>query len=261
MKGRFLFLGTGASAGVPLIGCSCSVCLSTSSFNKRLRSSGLLLIDGKKYLIDVGPDFRTQALKEKIDHLDGVLITHAHADHIAGIDDLRPYYFISEKKLPCLCSKPTYEEIAARFPYLMRNRLEGSVPAQLDFQLLESDFGQSLFEGLKVGYLTYFQMKMQVTGFRVGDFAYVSDIRHFSDKVFEALSNIQVLVLSALRYGSSEMHFGIEEAIAFSKRTKAKHTYFTHIAHDIDHEKVYAQLPAGFHLAYDGLSIPIGDVE
>lgn len=261
MKGRFLFLGTGASPGVPLIGCKCSVCTSLSTFNKRLRSSGLVTLDGKRYVIDVGPDFRAQALGAKIDHVDGVLITHAHSDHIAGIDDLRAYYFADKKKVPCLCSKETYDEIAQRFHYLMHTEPGSTAAAQIDFQVLESDFGECLFAGVKVGYFTYFQMKMKVTGFRFGDFAYVSDIRYFEHPIFEALKGVEVLVLSALRHESTEMHFGIPEAIEFSRNVKAKRTYFTHIAHDIDHEKVYSQLPPGFHLAYDGLSIPIGEVE
>ncbi len=255
MNGRFLFLGTGASPGVPLIGCTCSVCTSPSPFNKRLRSAGLLTIEGRRYLIDVGPDFRAQALGAKIDHVDGVLITHAHSDHIAGIDDLRAYYFLEEKKVPCLCSKETYGEIAQRFPYLLRSASGGSISAQLDFHVLESDFGECLFAGIRVAYLTYFQMKMKVTGFRFADFAYVSDIRQFEERVYEALEGVEVLVLSALRHESTEMHFGIPEAIEFSRRVKAQRTYFTHIAHDIDHEKVSSQLPPGFHLAYDGLII------
>src|SRR5690349_18127258 len=132
---RFLFLGTGGSAGVPLIGCSCSVCLSTSPLNKRLRSAGLLKVQGKNYLIDVGPDFREQALKYRIDSLDGVLITHPHSDHIAGIDDLRAYYFLSGKKTPCLLSQATFDEIKVRFPYLLQMRPEGSIAAQLHFHI------------------------------------------------------------------------------------------------------------------------------
>src|SRR5690349_4696037 len=131
MKAKFLFLGTGGSGGVPLIGCTCDVCRSTSLFNKRLRSAGLLSVGEKHYLIDVGPDFRGQALTHHINRLDGVLITHAHADHIAGIDDLRAYYFLNSKKLSCLASQETFTEIKLRFPYLFYASPGGGLTAQL----------------------------------------------------------------------------------------------------------------------------------
>ncbi|HEY2810342.1 MAG TPA: MBL fold metallo-hydrolase [Rhabdochlamydiaceae bacterium] len=257
MNARFLFLGTGASGGVPLIGCHCSVCTSNSLLNKRLRSAGLITVGEKKYLIDVGPDFRQQALKHRIERLDGVLITHAHADHIAGIDDLRAYYFLEKKKLPCLLSQETFDEIQQRFLYLFLSIEGKSTPAQLDFYLLENDFGQMLFEGLSLSYLSYFQQQMKVTGFRVGNFAYVSDIRTYSDAVFHGLRGVEILVLSALRLHPTDMHFSIEEAIAFSRKAGAKITYFTHIAHDLDHESAYALLPMDFHLSHDGLEIEI----
>lgn len=257
MEGRFLFLGTGASAGVPLIGCKCDVCLSSYPYNKRLRSSGLIMVNEKKILIDVGPDFRSQALKYEIDHLDGVLITHAHSDHIAGIDDLRSYYFLNNKKLPCLLSQETFEEIKQRFPYLFRPSSEGSISAQLSFHILSHDFGDEEFERIRVHYLSYFQSGMKVTGFRIGTFAYVSDIRTFSANVFDSLKGVEILVLSALRHESTAMHFSIEEAISFSRRTGAKTTYFTHIAHALDHESANAHLPKGFYLSYDGMEIKI----
>lgn len=257
MDAKFLFLGTGGSAGVPLIGCSCSVCLSTSPLNKRLRSAGLLKVHGKNYLIDVGPDFREQALKYRIDSLDGVLITHPHSDHIAGIDDLRAYYFLSGKKMPCLLSQATFDEIKERFPYLLKVKPEGSIAAQLNFHILPHDFGHIVFEGLDVQYLSYFQSHVQVTGFRFGNFGYVSDIRSYSDRVFEELKGVSVLVLSALRHEPTQMHFSIAEAIAFAQKVGAATTYFTHIAHDIDHELVEKTLPKGFHLGYDGLEIDL----
>jgi phosphoribosyl 1,2-cyclic phosphate phosphodiesterase len=260
MKAKFLFLGTGGSGGVPLIGCTCEVCRSSSPFNKRLRSAGLLSVNEKRYLIDVGPDFRQQALEHHIDRLDGVLITHAHADHIAGMDDLRAYYFLNPKKLPCLASQETFNEIKQRFPYLFNISPGGGLTAQLEFQVLPDDFGTTIFEGISVHYLTYFQVGMKVTGFRLGHFAYVSDIRTYSDRVFDSLKDVEILVLSALRHESNLMHFGIDEAIAFSKRAGAKTTYFTHIAHDLDYEKAKTILPKGFYLSYDGLEIAI-DIE
>jgi phosphoribosyl 1,2-cyclic phosphate phosphodiesterase len=257
MKASFRFLGTGGSGGVPLIGCKCAVCRSSSSFNKRLRSAGLFTIEDKHYLIDVGPDFREQALRYQIDRLNGVMITHAHSDHIVGIDDLRAYYFLEHKKVPCLVSQETFDEIKKRFPYLLESQSGGSISAQLDFRILDHDFGERVFEGLRVRYLSYFQVGMKVTGFRVGDFAYVSDIRTFTDEVFESLKGVEILVLSALRHEPTAMHFSIEEAIAFSRQAGAKTTYFTHIAHDLDHETAQKILPKGFYLSYDGLQIEI----
>jgi phosphoribosyl 1,2-cyclic phosphate phosphodiesterase len=261
MDARFRFLGTGASGGVPLIGCTCAVCRSSSPFNKRLRSAGLFTIDGSRYLIDAGPDFRQMALKYRIDHLQGVMLTHTHSDHIAGIDDLRAYYFLEHKKLPCLLSQETFDQIKTRFPYLMESSKGKSTPAQLDFHILPSDFGQIDFEGLRVEYMSYFQLEMKVTGFRVGSFAYVSDIRTFSEEIFDRLEGVEILVLSALRHESTAMHFSIEEAIEFSRRVGAKTTYFTHIAHDLDHETAQKTLPKGFHLSYDGLEIELGTVK
>ena len=255
MQAKFLFLGTGASGGVPLIGCHCAVCSSAFIFNKRMRSAGLLSVGEKKYLIDVGPDFRAQALQHRIDHLDGVLITHAHADHIAGIDDLRAYYFLTAQKLPCLLSQETFQEIQRRFPYLFITGENRSLSAQLDFHFLEKDFGQCDFAGLNLSYLTYFQLEMKVNGFRFGNFAYISDIRTYSEDIFSHLKGSEILVLSALRHQPTQMHFSIEEAIAFSHRVGAKMTYFTHIAHDLDHQNII--LPSGFALSYDGLQLSI----
>lgn len=257
MKASFVFLGTGGSGGIPLIGCQCKVCRSPSPFNKRLRSAGLLMVGDRRYVIDVGPDFRQQALKYHIDQLDGILITHAHADHVAGIDDLRAYYFLNHKKLPCLLSAETFEEVKQRFPYLLRSLPDGSISAQLDFRVLDQDFGETAFEGIHVHYMSYFQSRMKVTGFRVGDFAYVSDIRTYSEEIFDHLKDVEILVLSALRHEPTAMHFSIKEAIAFSQKAGAKTTYFTHIAHDLDHEAALNILPRGFYLSYDGLRIEI----
>jgi len=258
MQGSFLFLGTGASSGVPMIGCECQVCRSSSPYNKRLRSAGLIRLGDKNYLIDVGPDFRTQALKFNIKHLTGVLLTHAHADHIAGVDDLRAYYFLSKEKLPCVLSQETFEEVKLRYHYMLQPLASGkSLSAQIDFQILPDDFGAVELAGSSFAYFTYFQMEIKVTGFRIGNFAYVSDIRTYSDTIFDSLKGVEVLVLSALRQTPSTMHFSIEEAIAFSRRTSAKKTYLTHIAHDLEYDATNALLPPDVRMSYDGLEIPI----
>ena len=258
MQGRFLFLGTGGSAGVPMIGCHCEVCRSSSSYNQRLRSSGLIQVKEKNFLIDVGPDFRTQALKFHIEHLNAVLLTHAHADHIAGIDDLRAYYFLNKKSVPCVLSQETFNEIKLRYYYMLKPLGQGnSVTAQIDFQILTQDFGELMLDGVRFEYLSYFQTGMKVTGFRIGNFAYVSDIRHFSEQVIDTIRGVDILVLSALRHVPTAMHFSIEEAIAFSRRASAKKTYLTHIAHDLEYAATNAILPPDVRMSYDGLEIAI----
>lgn len=255
-KGRFLFLGTGGSSGVPMIGCSCQVCMSEVSKNKRMRSSGLITLGEKTILIDAGPEFRLQALSAHICRLSAVLLTHAHADHIAGLDDLRAFYFLTKQRLPCFLSEETLEEVRVRYHYFFTPITpHKSMSAQIDFHLLSQDTGSFEVEGIPLSYFSYFQTQMKVTGFRVGNFAYVSDIREYSESVIEALKGIDLLVLSALRHAPSLMHFSIEEAIHFARKVGAKKTYLTHISHDLDHETTNALLPSDVRLGYDGLEL------
>lgn len=253
MKGKFLFLGTSASAGVPVIGCKCKVCTSDSSHNKRLRPSGYLEARGKKLLIDVGPDFRQQALKFGIDHPDGLLLTHTHYDHIAGIDELRIFYVRSKKPFPCLLSKESLDELKIRYHYLFRLVSETpTLAAQLQYQVLEGERGETEFLGVPIRYFSYRQIGMKVNGFRIGDFAYVTDIRDFDDSVYSELEGVRKLVLGALRFEPSPFHFSIEEAIAFSDRVGAEETRLTHVSHNVEHTAVNQKLPPHIQLGFDG---------
>jgi phosphoribosyl 1,2-cyclic phosphate phosphodiesterase len=256
MKGTFLFLGTSGSAGVPVIGCTCTVCQSTSPYNRRFRPSGLLKIDGKILLIDVGPDFRSQALKHGIHHLDGLLLTHTHYDHIAGIDELRVFYLRSQKKLPCLLSVESFQDLEKRYDYLFQPI--GKVPtlsAQLDIHLLPKDEGKETFLGIQIGYLTYTQGGCKVNGFRIGDFAYISDIREYNISIFEHLKGVKTLILSALREEQSALHFSLQEAVDFAQKVGAEQTRITHISHGLDHESTNRKLPKSIQLGYDGLEL------
>ena len=256
MIGKFTFLGTGASAGVPIIGCKCEVCLSSSPFNRRLRSSGLLSIGELRLLIDVGPDFRQQALSHQLDHIDGLLLTHTHFDHIAGIDELRVFYFQQKKPLPCLLSFESLEELKIRYSYLFQPI--GTVPTmsvQMEMHLLEEDLGEVDFLGLKMGYCSYFQGNMKITGFRLGNFAYISDIKEYDASLFVALKGVEKLVVSALFEQSSQLHLSLDEAIDFSKKAGAKETYITHISHRMEYESVSKRLPSNIRLAFDGMEI------
>lgn len=257
-KGSFVFLGTGASIGIPVIGCYCSVCQSGSVKNQRTRVSGLIRVGDAVFLIDCGPDLRMQMLREKVETITGLLMTHTHFDHVAGLDDLRPFCFGRKDPIPCLLSKDSFEDVAKRYRYLMQDLAPLETPyTKLKFQIIPDNFGTVFFEGYEWQYVSYFQQGMKVTGYRLGDLAYISDILHYTDEVVERLKGVKTLIVGALRESPSKAHFSIVEAIEFAKRIGAKSTYLTHIGHEVDHETVAAQLPSGIYLAYDGLEIEL----
>lgn len=256
MKGKLLFLGSGGSMGIPVIGCSCKVCRSNAGEDKRLRPSVLLSLNGKRFLVDIGPDYRTQALKYGIDTLDGLILTHSHYDHIAGLDELRIYIFRQEAPVPCLLSRETFDELKMRYHYFLPPHVKDKVHiTKLKFQVLDGDVGETTFEGMPISYFSYLQMGMKVNGFRVGTLAYVTDIMEYEESIFDSLQEIDTLIISARRWEKSVAHLSVEEAIAFSKKTGAKKTYFTHISHEIHHETTSKELPEGVELAYDGLEL------
>ena len=256
MMSSLLFLGTGSSLGVPVIACTCEVCRSQSPFNCRLRSSALVKIGDKRLLIDVGPDFKEQALTHHLNSLDGLILTHAHQDHVAGIDDLRVYSYRKKGPLECLMSRETARDARERFGYMFREDIVEKGVTRLKIQELPGDAGEGEFHGLNYRYFSYFQIGMKVNGFRFGDLAYVTDIHRYSEAIFEELSGLDTLVISALRDSPSHMHLNLDEAVAFVQKTGAKRSYFTHLAHELDYEKTNSLLPPGMRLAYDGLEIP-----
>ncbi len=252
--GKLLFLGTGSSLGVPVIGCQCSTCQSSSPLNKRLRSSILLTSQGKRILIDASPDLREQALRYKINKIDGVIFTHAHYDHTAGIDDLRIFHFINKKPLPCLVSAETAEELTKRYEYMFAVQpFEQQNASRLQLIPLAGERGQLVFETIPLSYFSFQQLSMKINGFRFGNLAYVTDIKSYPETIFEDLKGVEILIISALRFTSSPMHLNIDEAIDFSKKVNAKKTWFIHIAHEVEHEKTSHYLPDGIELAFDGL--------
>lgn len=250
MEGRFTFFGTGASMGVPVIGCSCFVCCSDSPLNKRTRSCSLFQCGNKKILIDVGPDFRFQAIQHRIKNIDGLMLTHTHYDHIAGIDDLRVFAFKPHPPVPVLLSEETMEDLKRRYFYLVEEKAP-----KLSFQVLKKDFNEVEFLGIKVGYFFYDQLGMQVTGYRFGDLAFLTDIKHYPVSIFEELEGCNTLVLSAINWEKTRAHINIEEAIEIAEKVKAKRVFLTHIGHELDHESTNEKLPKCMQLAYDGLSI------
>lgn len=252
MRGTFKFLGTSASAGVPVIGCKCHVCASLSPKDKRFRPSGFIQAGGKNLLIDIGPDFRSQALQFHIDSIDGLLLTHTHYDHIAGLDEIRIFNVRQKKAFPCLLSKESLQDVQKRYYYMF---IDKEVSAKIDFTPLQHDIGQTDFLGLQIHYFSYFQSEMKVTGFRLGDFAYVTDIQKYEESIFTALKGVRKLVISALKPQPSPFHFSFDEAIAFQKKVGAHETWITHVGHFLDHDSLNALLPPQIRVAYDGLEL------
>ncbi len=251
-----LFLGSGSSVGVPLIGCKCEVCTSKSPFNKRYRSSILLKIGDKRLLVDAGPDLREQALKNNMTYLDGVIFTHSHQDHTGGIDDLRAYSFLNKASFPCLASAVTAEDIYRRYYFMFQEQPNEKGFKRLKFEILPAHEGEGEFMGVKFKYFTYTQLGMPVNGFVFGNFAYVTDIHIVEDSIFKHLNGIETLVVSSLRFTPSHMHFSVDQAIDFARKTGAKKTYLTHTSHELDYYKTNTILPDDIRLAYDGLEIP-----
>ena len=196
-----------------------------------------------------------QALKNGIRHVEGVILTHAHHDHTGGIDDLRMHYMWTKEPIPCLMSEVTSQDIQSRYPYLFQKEEAKTLVAKFAVELLPADRGEITFRGIPMQYFTYEQTGMAVNGFRVGDFAYVSDIRKFPETVYEDLAGVRVLVLSALRMTPSHIHFSVDEAVEFGKKVGAEKVWLTHIAHDLDHIKTNTYLPENVRLAYDGLEL------
>lgn len=255
-KARLLFLGTGGSLGIPVVGCSCKVCSSDSPKNKRLRPSVILEMEGKRYLIDCGPDFRLQALTHHITSLDGLILTHAHHDHCSGIDELRIFTFKRGTSLPCIMSSETHEELLQRFAYIFAmENLETKYTTNFSPILLPGTAGAIDFNGWKIRYCSYEQGGMKVNGLRFGDMAFLTDVKNYDDSVFDFVQGVNTLIISALRFAPSALHLSVDEAVEFSKRVNARHTWLTHIAHELEHEAGNAYLPANIRLAYDSLEI------
>jgi len=258
MKGTLLIMGTGGSMGIPVIGCRCPVCTSTNSRNKRSRSACVVKANQKTILIDASADFRFQALNHDLRTLDAVIFTHAHQDHVGGIDDLRPYFFYHLGPIPCYMSPETAEDVQERFAYIFetKNRSPSLLP-KLDVRLFDGERGTLEIEGIPFRYFTYSQVGMPVNGFVIGDLAYVSDIKEYPDTIFEDLKGVKTLIVSALRKEGNPIHFTVDEAVAFSRKVGPEETWLTHIAHELDHDKANSELPEGIQMAYDGLELSL----
>lgn len=250
------FLGTGTSQGVPVIGCDCEVCQSTIAKNKRLRSSVLVKSGNGSVVIDCGPDFRQQMLRSKCQHLDAVVLTHEHMDHISGLDDVRPFNFKTKLDMPVYCTKRVENRLKEQFSYAFSAE---KYPGSPGFQIININSN----ENFKIGDEIWTPILAQhgawpVTGFRIRDFVYLTDISGISHLESEKISGSKVLVINALRKSKHVSHFSLDEAISYAKSTKVPEVYLTHASHQLGLDKeVSNSLPEGYHLAYDGLKIII----
>jgi phosphoribosyl 1,2-cyclic phosphate phosphodiesterase len=257
---RVTLLGTGTSTGVPVIGCGCRVCTSNDPRDKRLRTACLIEGDGISVLIDAGPDFRTQALRQHIRHIDAVLFTHHHFDHVAGIDDLRPFFFGNYSPIPCFAHRLTADVLRQMFGYIFADGSYPGVPL-LELRVAEEPVTVSsryhTGRSLEVTPVEVLHGDMPMLGYRLGNFAYLTDTSHIPEKSFPLLEGLDVLVLDALRHEAHPTHFTIAQAIESARRIGARQTYFTHMTHTVLHAAEDAALPEGVNLGFDGLSFEV----
>lgn len=255
-KGQLLFLGTGGSMGIPVVGCDCPVCMSSNPHNRRNRSSVFCTIGNQQILVDCGPDFRQQALLHKINRIDGLIFTHAHNDHTAGVDELRVFCLRSGRPIPCLLSSDTAKDLKSRFYYMFEEKEPyAGLVSRFGMQFFERQRGEVVFQGIRIGYCSYHQLGMRVDGLRFGDLAYISDIKEYPETIFNDLKGVRTLVLSALRFQQTKMHLSVDEAIEFARKVGAEKTWLMHVSHELDHDVGNAYLPDGIEFAYDGLQI------
>lgn len=251
MKGVITLLGTAGSLGIPVIGCRCKVCVCSERHNQRKRPCNLIQIEDKNYLLDAGPDVREQALKHHIYHVDGLILTHTHFDHVAGLDDLRVYSFLSNQPLPIVCSRKSKEELMSLFSYLFQE----NVKQKFTFFTLEDNTAQDALTHLKFSYAFYEQIGMQVTGYRFGDLSYVTDIKHYNKSLLDLIAGSKTLVIGALEWNPTRAHLGLHEVIAIAKEAGVSSCVVTHIGHELDHYETNENLPSFVQLAYDGMSL------
>ena len=256
MKARVIVLGSGTSHGVPMIGCTCAVCRSDDPRDRRSRPSIFIDVDGgPSILVDTSTDLRQQALTHGLTRVDAILYTHSHADHIMGLDDVRRFNVMQDGAIPAYADERTTNDLRRAFSYVFDPPSEkgGGVP-QISLTTVNGRFAVG---GIEVQTVPIFHGPRPILGFRLGSFAYLTDCNKIADAAWPLLENLDVLVLDALRHRPHPTHFTVAEALQVVERVKPRHTYLTHICHDLPHAATNASLPGGVELAYDGLELTI----
>lgn len=253
---RVTFLGTGTSQGIPVIGSTHPVCLSDNPKDKRLRVSVLLSWKDYNYVIDCGPDFRQQMLRQKMSHLNGILYTHEHSDHTAGLDDIRPFFF-KQGDIPIYAHKRVVKSLKKRFGYILNEKDKYPGAPSVHINKVKNNL-PFLIGDKEVTPVNVLHNKLQVFGYRIGDFTYLTDVKTIKEKELEKIKGSKIVVVNALRLDPHLSHFNLKEALAFIEKVKPEKAYFTHISHLLGfHDEVEKSLPKNVHLAYDNLTITL----
>ncbi len=245
------FLGTGTSTGVPVVACDCQVCTSKDPRDYRLRTSVMIEIGEHKYVIDCGPDFRYQMIREKVEDISAILFTHGHRDHIAGLDDVRAFNYVLNKTVDIYATEKVIDSINKEFPYILKEKRFFGAP-QLHFHIIENKPFQ--INGHTFIPIEVLHHKMPVLGFRIDDFTYITDASHIDQSELEKIKGSEVLVINALRKSKHISHFSLEEALEVIDEVQPRQAWITHLSHFIGlHEDINKSLPGNVALAYDGL--------
>lgn len=246
-------LGTGTSQGVPMIACGCRTCLSEDQRDKRLRSSALIRHGGVTLLIDTGPDFRQQMLREKVERIDGVIYTHAHTDHIAGMDDLRAYNYVQNSAIDLYCEERVEKVLHKNFDYAFAENPYPGVPEVVVHRIDDKPF---VISGVEVIPIRGQHFKLPILGFRVGEVCYLTDMNRIEDSEIEKFKGVKVLVINALRRQEHISHFTLDQALEIIARAEPQQAYLTHLSHQFEpYSELSAKLPDGVFVGYDGLKI------
>lgn len=240
--------------GVPTVGCECAVCLSDNPKNKRTRSSLLVTTRGRNFLIDTATDLRAQSIREKLKTVDAVLYTHSHADHILGLDDLRPFSFWQNTHIPCFGNAPTIQYVCDMFKYVFTEPQPGGSIPRIQPLVIEDHFE---FLDVPIRPVPVIHGNLPVLGYRIGAVSYLTDLSEIPDHSYELLYGTSVLILGVLRYAPHPTHLNFEKALRIVDQVRPDQAYFTHLSHDFDHDKTNSELPAHVRLAYDGLSFEL----
>lgn len=250
------FLGTGTSQGVPVIACDCHVCKSNDQRDNRLRASIMIHVNGENYVVDTGPDFRQQMLRENVQSLRALLFTHEHKDHVAGMDDVRAFNYKEQRDMEIFCSERVEEALIREFYYVFESVKYPGVPAVNINRIYNEPF--VLPCGAEVTPIEVMHYKMPVFGFRIGDFTYITDAKSISEEELEKVKGSKVVVINALRQSEHISHFNLEQALEFIEKVNPETAYLTHISHLFDtHEGIQSQLPENVFVAFDGLKIRV----